>query len=192
MKFTKLYFVGGVLCIDFINTFDHRNRPPEFDFLPDRKTFLEWGRARGSLPRRDLAAAAAGGASMTRVRRVREGIYRVLEPFARSQSPSGADLAAFNELLRETAGKLELIASAGGYRLECPSGDPAERILCGAVRSAAELLLSNRPERIRQCPGCGWLFYDATRNRSRRWCTMKICGNRAKARRHYQKVRRTK
>jgi len=37
--------------------------------------------------------------------------------------------------------------------------------------------------------GCGWLFLDETRNRSRRWCSMKDCGNRAKARRHYRRRR---
>jgi predicted RNA-binding Zn ribbon-like protein len=41
------------------------------------------------------------------------------------------------------------------------------------------------------CPGegCGWLFFDASKNRSRRWCAMEDCGNRAKARRHYRRSR---
>jgi len=41
------------------------------------------------------------------------------------------------------------------------------------------------------CPGegCGWLFFDTSKNRSRRWCAMEDCGNRAKARRHYRRSR---
>ena len=60
------------------------------------------------------------------------------------------------------------------------------------VESAAELLTSERRSRIGQCAddrGCGWLFLDATKNRSRRWCAMGDCGNRAKARRHYLRTR---
>src|SRR5438876_1203177 len=44
--------------------------------------------------------------------------------------------------------------------------------------------------RVGECAddrGCGYLFLDMTKNRSRRWCDMKDCGNRAKARRHYEK-----
>ena len=50
------------------------------------------------------------------------------------------------------------------------------------------------PARVRMCEapdGCGWLFYDETRNGTRRWCSMKDCGNRAKARRHYARNKAT-
>ncbi|MCB0153982.1 MAG: CGNR zinc finger domain-containing protein, partial [Anaerolineae bacterium] len=55
--------------------------------------------------------------------------------------------------------------------------------------SAAELLTSDRLNRVGQCAGesCGWLFLDTTRNHSRRWCEMEHCGNRAKAKRHYRR-----
>jgi predicted RNA-binding Zn ribbon-like protein len=58
------------------------------------------------------------------------------------------------------------------------------------TRSAADVLMKDDPARVRMCEspdGCGWLFYDETRNGTRRWCSMKDCGNRAKARRHYAK-----
>jgi predicted RNA-binding Zn ribbon-like protein len=64
--------------------------------------------------------------------------------------------------------------------------------LWGVTRSAADLLTSDteRPL-VRECSAedCHWLFLDTTRNRSRQWCSMKSCGNRQKARRHYQRVR---
>ncbi|MCK0097012.1 CGNR zinc finger domain-containing protein [Yoonia sp. F2084L] len=45
--------------------------------------------------------------------------------------------------------------------------------------------------RIKTCPGenCGWMFVDETKNSRRTWCLMETCGNRAKAARHYRKVR---
>ena len=69
--------------------------------------------------------------------------------------------------------------------------DPAWR---PAVMAAANLLelLAQAPDRIRRCqnPGCVLWFFDATRNGTRRWCSMEVCGNRAKARRHYDRVRK--
>ena len=59
------------------------------------------------------------------------------------------------------------------------------------VWDAAELLVSGRAERVGSCsdPDCAWVFLDTSRNRSRRWCSMADCGNRHKARRHYERNR---
>ena len=73
----------------------------------------------------------------------------------------------------------------------------AEEVLDAPIgpiaRSAAELLISEQRERVGQCAddrGCGWLFLDTSKNRRRRWCDISGCGNRAKQRRHYQRVRK--
>ena len=57
------------------------------------------------------------------------------------------------------------------------------------VRSAVELLISEDRSRLRVCAAedCDWLFVDASRNRSRRWCDMGTCGNRAKMRRYHER-----
>jgi predicted RNA-binding Zn ribbon-like protein len=65
--------------------------------------------------------------------------------------------------------------------------DELDGCLLPVVRSAAALLTSPELSRVGECAddrGCGYLFYDETRNRSRRWCDMGSCGNRAKAKRH--------
>jgi predicted RNA-binding Zn ribbon-like protein len=61
--------------------------------------------------------------------------------------------------------------------------------LLAVARSAAELLCEPDRPRVGRCPGtdCGWLFVD--RQGHRRWCTMSICGNRAKARAHARRRR---
>jgi predicted RNA-binding Zn ribbon-like protein len=65
-----------------------------------------------------------------------------------------------------------------------------------AVMAAVNLLdlLDQAPDRIRQCqhPACVLWFYDTTRNETRRWCSMATCGNRAKAHRHYDRVKKTR
>ena len=73
-----------------------------------------------------------------------------------------------------------------GYALDF-SAAPAETALLGPIAwSAVDLLRSGRFERVKRCPGpgCGWLFFDHSKNNSRRWCDMATCGNRTKGRRH--------
>jgi predicted RNA-binding Zn ribbon-like protein len=66
-----------------------------------------------------------------------------------------------------------------------------EWLLWPLVRSAAALLVSPDLKKVKMCSGpeCGWLFLGTSHNHARRWCTMESCGNRAKARRHYQRTR---
>jgi predicted RNA-binding Zn ribbon-like protein len=55
-----------------------------------------------------------------------------------------------------------------------------------------DLLTCEDCARVRQCEsegGCGWIYLDNTKGRTRRWCSMRACGNRAKARRHYARVK---
>lgn len=56
----------------------------------------------------------------------------------------------------------------------------------------AQLQAENRLDRVKICPAddCRWAFYDKSRNHSRTWCSMEICGNREKARKHAAKQRR--
>jgi predicted RNA-binding Zn ribbon-like protein len=57
------------------------------------------------------------------------------------------------------------------------------------VEAAATLLVSDAMRRVKSCPTCGWLFLDASKNRSRRWCSMDTCGAVAKARRYYRRLK---
>ncbi|WP_411035225.1 CGNR zinc finger domain-containing protein [Shinella sp. BYT-45] len=67
------------------------------------------------------------------------------------------------------------------------SGARPQALDTATARSALSLLARPEPERLKICPNCGWLFLDRSRNRSRAWCDMAVCGNRAKARRHYRR-----
>jgi predicted RNA-binding Zn ribbon-like protein len=58
------------------------------------------------------------------------------------------------------------------------------------ARSALMLATFAEPLRLKICPNCQWLFLDRSRNRSRTWCDMTVCGNRVKASRHYQRQRK--
>jgi predicted RNA-binding Zn ribbon-like protein len=85
----------------------------------------------------------------------------------------------------------QLSHSGQEYRWEwkCSRGEMIGWVLWPIALSAADLLASEKLGSVRRCAGdnCAWLFLDESRNHSRRWCDMKICGNRQKARRHYKK-----
>ncbi|MGH7124521.1 MAG: CGNR zinc finger domain-containing protein, partial [Stellaceae bacterium] len=66
--------------------------------------------------------------------------------------------------------------------------EPAlDRMLWPIVRSATQLLTAAELSRVKQCAGrgCSWLFLDTSKNGSRRWCEMEVCGSRSKARAYY-------
>ena len=62
-------------------------------------------------------------------------------------------------------------------------------MLAPVLRAAADLLTSSDLARVRECDSesCFWLFLDTSKSGTRRWCDMKVCGNREKARRHHKK-----
>jgi predicted RNA-binding Zn ribbon-like protein len=77
---------------------------------------------------------------------------------------------------------------AAAQALRAAPDDAALEAHC--ARSALRLICEPAPERLKICGHCGWLFIDRSKNRSRAWCDMAVCGNRAKASRHYQRQRK--
>lgn len=69
------------------------------------------------------------------------------------------------------------------------SGDRPQALDTATARSALSLVALSEPDRLKICPNCRWLFLDRSRNRSRAWCDMAVCGNRVKASRHYRRRR---
>jgi predicted RNA-binding Zn ribbon-like protein len=189
MDFDSPYFFSaGVVCLDFCNTFDHCHTPPDYDLIADRETLLKWGKQAGILPPKRKFKSVPAARSFKKTVSTRNLIFDLFSPFTRSAVPKAKVVDALSLRLQAIHPKMALVSSPEGYRPVCTAEDPLEQIECAILRSALELLLSNQTDRIRECNGCGWLFFDGTRNKSRRWCTMAICGNRAKAKRHYART----
>jgi predicted RNA-binding Zn ribbon-like protein len=131
---------------------------------------------------------------LNRALALRETLYRIFSTSIAGQRPTAEDLTAFNEHFGQAMGFSQIIAVKGGFRWGFNSDSSRlDWIIHPIVRSAAELLVSSELKNVKICaaPDCGWLFLDTSRNRSRRWCEMQDCGNRAKARRFYRKKMRT-
>lgn len=182
------------LALDFANTMTERHMPEPVERLPAYSDLVDFARQRGLIdqPRAD-ALVARGTRHPVRAGRVRaqaielrEAIYRMFAAVARGQGAGQDDLDRLNAEM----GRLRLRPNLSlGWAQESGSLDD----FLGAVVLAAVELASIEEERSRvricEAPDCDWLFYDGSRNRSRRWCDMRQCGNRMKARRHYQRSR---
>jgi predicted RNA-binding Zn ribbon-like protein len=188
---------AGQLCLDFTNTLNGSRAQPR-ERLTSYPHLVAWGRQAGLLTvaeeRRLLRAAtenvSAAAATLDRAIALREAIFRSVAAIVHDQPPAADDLALLNAELTAAMSRLRVVQTPDGLVWDWQTDGPAlDRMLWPVARSAADLLTSDDLDRIRLCASeeCDWLFMDMSRNRSRRWCSMSDCGNRAKARRHYQR-----
>jgi len=191
---------GGALCLDFVNTVGDR---PTFsnEHLHRYSDLLAWAEQAGVVtgPTSESLEAGSGDAPDERRRvfrralRLRETLYRLFSALAADQTPRAGDLDALNRELGRALSHLRVGdagAGAGEFGWRWDGGpDRLERVVWPVARSAAELLTSGEAAQIKECASetCSWLFVDRSRTHRRRWCDMKSCGNRAKARRHYRR-----
>jgi len=187
-------------CLRFSNTIDWRKTDHPDESLNSFADLVAWGQRAGSLSNDQaghlLQEASRNpdqaSATLQRAIDLREAIYRVFSATARHEQPHQADLDNLNVTLTRGMSLARLFQTAAGVAWGWADDDAAlDRVLWPVARSAAELLTSADLSRVRECEGngCGWLFLDASKNHTRRWCSMEGCGNRAKASRHYQRKR---
>lgn len=126
-----------------------------------------------------------GARAPVELRRFRELLGRILRAEAGGIGAAEKDLREFNRVLVGAAERRGIVPAVRGYGwgwLSDPGRIRAE--LFPVLWSAAGLLTGEDRHRLKLCDGCGLLFLDQSRNRSRRWCDMGGCGNRAKQRRY--------
>jgi predicted RNA-binding Zn ribbon-like protein len=190
---------GGALCLDFANTVGDRPRCTRED-LRKYEDLLAFGRQTTVLDElavRRLSRAAkrrpsAARAAFRRAIAFREHLYSIFATLAHGEHPESEHLDALNKMLGRALAHLQVAKIPSGFGWDWSGDDEAlDRVLWPIARSAADLLTSNERSQVRQCAAdtCSWLFVDRSRTRRRRWCDMKVCGNRAKARRHYQRTK---
>jgi predicted RNA-binding Zn ribbon-like protein len=187
---------GGEVCLDFANT--RASSAEHLDDYADLVAFAaqsqlltpedaDWLRAEAV---RDRVSAEG---VMVRARRLRAAIVSIFSAIASGTKPREHDLEQLNFELAATLQHARILSSHSEHAYVWGwSGRNPDAPLWGISRSAADLLVDDARRRlVRQCGGsdCNWLFLDTTRNRSRQWCSMRSCGNREKARRHYQRRR---
>ena len=192
---------SGWLCLDFANTAEWHASDHPIESLTSYAALIGWTRPIGFLPDRTaqqlLRVADQHPAEAARVLdravTLREAIYHIFVAVAHDKTPSAADQSIMNAELSRSMSKSSLVWNKATFDWERQGEESdLDQLLWWIVRSASELLTSEDIKRVGVCAddrGCGWLFYDTSRNGSRQWCSMRGCGNRAKARRHYEKVK---
>jgi len=147
---------------------------------------LEAPRAR----RLALTEPALAERALRAVRELREALAAVLYARVEGRAIAAAELDTLARCFQRAARHRELSAPRAAGALNWDWGRFASRAELPVwllAQSAAELVTSGSLARVSACGDdtCRWLFLDTSRNHSRRWCDMKICGNRMKARRFH-------
>ena len=194
--------VGGSTALDFVNTLDWRRREHPVERLKDFADLLRWGRSAGALERGAAARLGswaeahprAAARALAEAIEVREAIATLFQSTLRGVTPPPGSITRLEAACRAawTARTLRVSGGAGAWGWHAGAPEP-DRPAWAAALDAARILTSDDCGRVRQCGDaeCGWLFLDTSRNRSRRWCSMKSCGNRNKARRFYRRTAAT-
>jgi predicted RNA-binding Zn ribbon-like protein len=195
---------GGRTCLDFANTLTEERHGERRERLAGYADLLAWARQSGAIDaghaRRLLAEARRRPADAEAVHReaidLREALFRAFSALAERREPPDRDVDALSSFLGRALAHRRLVRGEGGFMLGWDDAAGALDAPLWRVAWSASELLTSRPdlERVRVCGlhethECSWLFMDATRGRTRRWCSMTSCGNRAKARRHYARSR---
>jgi predicted RNA-binding Zn ribbon-like protein len=167
-------------CIDFVNSrfADHTGAGVVYDRI-DIPEWQRWFTARcgvralpppTSIERRELLA-------------LRALLRRLLEL---RRPPSAQDQRRLNRYQARGPAVAQLVGSGAGLRIESRwSRESWQSVMAAASRSYANLLVAGDLERVHVCanPHCTWLFYDDSRNATRRWCDVSLCGNLVRVRR---------
>ncbi len=188
--------VAGVLCLDFVNTVTWRNDSIDRgERLTSYKELLLWCEAAHVLTSKEKRAveraAKVQPEDAVNVLNSAIALREALANLYLKKPQQKASLEIVNNWLERAPARHRLTCSPNNYQWQMDqSTDPLFQPLWPILWSGADLLVSTQRDRVSSCAGprCGWLFLDLSRNRSRRWCSMADCGNRAKAQRHYART----
>jgi predicted RNA-binding Zn ribbon-like protein len=193
-KPVSFYFRAGNLALDFVNTVGNRLSETEVrDYFERPEELLRWVKEAGlslpgtngkeSMAPRDLRKGTA----------FRESLYRLFLKQIEGKPALPEDLRHLNDILSKQRLRMHLTRQSGIYQWRSESTSNIEWLLEQVAESAATLITSPGLEQLRVCEdeNCGWFFLDRSRNLPRRWCSMEDCGNRAKARRHYERIKQS-
>ncbi|GAB3753885.1 CGNR zinc finger domain-containing protein [Microlunatus parietis] len=175
-RWTDDHFIAGDLALDFANTVYRRLPEVGADLLDSGAALIGWYVHAGLLRPAEGDARRVTAGQLAAARLLRARLWAVLEAQrVGNELPSGA-LAG---LLASAQAGLErdLVVAADGAVTPRTAAGAGAAVALRAVR-----LVLNPPARpVRSCDRCGWYFLDTSRGRRRRWCSMKTCGNQAKA-----------
>lgn len=190
---------GGHVALDFVNTLSNRLGERR-ERLPNYLSLLFWSQEAKVLPSGRVEslidqARRAPGQTLAVLQEgiaLREALYEIFSAVAERRVVPDKALGKLNWCLMEGASFVRLAHQGRSFSWDwISSNHRLNAMLWPVARAAADLLISPELSRVRVCAAddCAWLFLDTTRNGRRRWCDMTVCGNRVKARKHYERIK---
>lgn len=188
------------LCLAYANTLFWRGSEPPTEKLhafADVLAWLEQSAGLGTAATQPLKAWARehpkkAAALFADAVDLREALFRSFSAFAADAPVREADFATVRDAIAAAPARDRLAREGRGYawRIDAPAPSAAG-LLAPVLWSAGDLMVRAGERRIRQCANekCLWLFLDESKSGTRRWCDMSACGNRAKAQRHYARIK---
>ena len=195
---------GGHPALDLVNSLDNRfaaqGATELLNTYEDLLRFMAQSRLLDASQLQLLsrgAKSASAARALRCVKELREILATVLYGMLDGRTPSAAETSSLQRYFQDAGRHRELAWRHDASADQSPGVHwqwgrfvkDSELPVWILAQSAAELMLSNALQRIRACDAdtCRWLFLDISKNGSRRWCNMKVCGNRMKARRFQQR-----
>ena len=196
----SLPLIGSELAFDFTNTASGRGHSSHQDHLQSAENVIDWAvhaKVVGAGDADSLRASIAGDAKLAarllhEALELRGIVHDIGTQFSSGRRACDQQVDALGKVHAECIAKARLTNHGSGFMWTWDARNaPVEVILGPIALSALTLLTRSDLSRIKMCQGehCGWLFFDITKNKSRRWCDMEVCGNRAKQRRHQTRQR---
>jgi predicted RNA-binding Zn ribbon-like protein len=191
---------GGQLALDFANTVSYRFEKG-IERLPNFRELVRFGTSTGvisssAMARLNVKAAQSpelAERALQEAIHLRETLFAIFQAIAEGRGVPAKALTRLNITAQSCADHGRLVEVGERFEWRWEGTDVyLDSVLWPVTRAAVDLLLSEELKNLRVCASdkCGWLFLDKTKNHRRRWCDMKTCGNRFKARRHYERVKK--
>lgn len=195
----RFALIGNHRCLDFVNT-EGMDRGQRVDVLAEFSDLVAWLSVAGFLSLaeadesiRRWSGTPAGEHALDEARALRAGLRQMLERMTRGRPIAASILARINALLAWPIGHGELVRTRKGFVRRPRIGVRAPvDLLAPVAEAAADLLCHADLSLVRKCenPLCLRYFYDLSKNHARRWCSMSVCGNRAKIAAYRQRAAR--
>jgi predicted RNA-binding Zn ribbon-like protein len=190
----KFKLCAGDSALELVNTLDWRFRDSgteelmkSYDDVADFTQQIGLLSAKQARALRRGTSSHAGNRVVAEVRELREALADLLYSGLDGRNSSGASIRTLERFFQQAREQTKLVRNGARLRWEWATGveTKAEFLVWLLARAASRLMLSENVQKVRACdnPECRWLFLDTSKNHTRRWCNMMICGNRMKARR---------
>jgi len=185
--------IGEEVSFDFVSTISWPETEWAHDWLHNADNFINWSVAAGLIDKKQAKklgsqSNAELNRQMKEVYSIRKELYQVLTAFAFEEKPATIIVKKADTLFHKVTKYRHIDARTYKWIWDEPLILSA--VLYPVIWNAVSIITDLDHSRVKHCGACNWLFYDKTKNKSRRWCDMEDCGSRDKALRYYHRQKK--